>query len=135
MIFIKLYIVALPILLVLDALWIGLVAKDVFKQHVGHLMAQEMRWGAAGSFYLVYILGLVFFVIAPAIRENSWIQALLCGAFFGFIAYATYDLTNLATLDKWPATLAFFDMLWGSFVSGAVALITYWIGKIVFRIG
>lgn len=131
--FIKLYLVALPIFFAIDLLWLGVVAKNLYKEQIGHLMASEIRWGAAVVFYCLYLFGLVFFAVLPAIRENSWIQAFLYGALFGLVCYATYDLTNLATLIRWPLKIVFYDLVWGAFVSGTVSLLTYWIGKIWLR--
>lgn len=126
---IRLYLISLIVFFAIDMIWLGVIAKNLYKEQIGHLMAQEVRWGAALLFYCIYLLGLVFFAIAPAIGENSWVQALLYGALFGFMCYATYDLTNYATLNKWPLTLVIYDLIWGSFASGIVSLIVYWIGK------
>lgn len=126
---IKLYLISLPIFCVIDLLWVGVIAKNFYKEQIGHLMSPEIRWGAALLFYFLYLFGLVFFAISPAIRENSWIQALLYGALFGLICYSTYDLTNLATLIKWPIKMVYYDLVWGAFVSGTVSFITYLIGK------
>lgn len=126
---IKLYLLSLPIFFAIDLFWLGVIAKDLYKEQIGHLMSPEIRWGAALSFYFLYLFGLVFFAIAPAIKESSWSQALLHGALFGLICYATYDLTNLATLMKWPLKIVYYDLVWGTFVSALVSGITYWIGK------
>ncbi|MEI6806459.1 MAG: DUF2177 family protein, partial [Myxococcaceae bacterium] len=96
--FIKLYLMTLPILFALDMVWLTLVAKNFYAAQIGFLMKPDINWMAAVLFYLVFIVGLVLFVIMPALEKNSWIHALLFGALFGLISYATYDLTNLATL-------------------------------------
>jgi uncharacterized membrane protein len=127
--FIKLYLISLPIFSAIDLLWVGVIAKNFYKEQIGHLMAPEIRWGAALFFYFLYLFGLVFFAVSPAIREKSWIQALLYGALFGLICYSTYDLTNLATLIKWPIKMVYYDLVWGAFASGTVSVITYLIGK------
>jgi uncharacterized membrane protein len=127
--FIKLYFISLPIFFIIDLVWLGFIAKNFYKEQIGHLMSPEVRWGAAVFFYFLYLFGLVFFAISPAIKENSWIQALFYGALFGFICYATYDLTNLATLIKWPLKVVYYDLAWGCFISGIVSLITYLIGR------
>ena len=88
-------------------------------------MRPDINWTAAIIFYLLFILGLVFFVIAPAIEKNSLTHALLFGALFGLITYATYDLTNLATLKNWPILVSVVDMVWGVVLSASVATITY----------
>ncbi len=128
--FIKLYLVSLPIFFAIDLLWLGLIAKNLYKEQIGHLMTQDIRWGAALLFYSLYLLGLLFFATWPAWKNDSWSQALLYGAFFGFICYATYDLTNLATLKNWPLKIVFCDLLWGTFISGMVSWITFWLGRL-----
>lgn len=128
MLFLKLYLTAFFIFFLIDLLWLGVLAKNLYREQIGFLMADEVRWGAALSFYALYIIGLVLFAILPAIREENWTLALLYGGLFGLICYATYDLTNLATLKNWPVKLTFYDLLWGSFISGTTALITYLIG-------
>lgn len=127
LLFSKLYLIALFIFLGIDALWLGVLAKNLYQKQIGHLMADEIAWGAAVLFYLLYIAALVFFVILPALKEESFFIALTYGAFFGFICYATYDLTNWATLRGWPASIVVYDLLWGSFISSITSVITLWI--------
>lgn len=91
-------------------------------------MADKIRWGAVFVFYALYILGLVFFAIMPAFKQNSWNIALLNGSLFGLVCYATYDLTNLATLKGWPLKIVIYDLIWGSIISAFVSLLTFWIG-------
>jgi uncharacterized membrane protein len=131
--FCKLYIIALPVFFAIDLLWLGVFAKNLYQEQLGHLMASQVKWTVALLFYCLYLFGLVFFAIGPAVKENSWIQALLQGALFGLICYATYDLTNLATLKNWPVKIVYYDLIWGAFVSGAVSLITFWIGNMWIR--
>jgi uncharacterized membrane protein len=90
-------------------------------------MSDQVNWPAAILFYLVFIGGLVFFVIQPAIEKQSLTYAIGAGAFLGFLCYATYDLTNLATLKNWPLTITVIDLIWGSVLSASVSAITYWI--------
>lgn len=130
--FIKLYAIALPVFFVIDMIWLGLVAKNFYKNQIGFLMTPNINWTAAISFYLLFILGLVFFVIAPAVEKGSWMQAIFFGAFFGFITYATYDLTNYATLKDWPLLVTIVDMAWGTTLGALVSVITY---LIAVRIG
>ena len=127
--FVKLYLIALPIFLALDAIWLGLVSKDFYKNQIGSLMKEDINWTAAIIFYLIYIFGLVFFVIAPSVDKNSSLRALFTGAIFGFITYATYDLTNLATLKNWSYTVTVVDLAWGAFLGGMVSYLTYIINK------
>lgn len=125
--FIKLYFIALPVFLAIDMIWLGLAAKGFYAKQIGFLMKTNINWTAAIIFYLIFIVGLVLFVIAPAVSKNSWQQALLLGALFGLITYATYDLTNLATLKNWPLLITFVDLIWGTVLAAAVSVITYFI--------
>jgi uncharacterized membrane protein len=108
------------VMLVLDAVWLGLVAAPLYQQGIGHLMAESPRLGVAALFYLLYPLGIVLFAVA-ARPAGAWQPTLLAGALFGFFAYATYDLTNLATLKGWPVWLSLIDIAWGSLVSAVSA--------------
>ena len=125
--FIKLYLIALPVFLAIDMIWLGLVAKDFYAKQIGYLMKTDINWSAAIIFYLLFIVGLVVFVISPALDKNSWQQALLLGALFGLITYATYDLTNLATMKNWPLIVTIVDLLWGTILAASVSVITYFI--------
>jgi uncharacterized membrane protein len=122
--FLKLYAIALPVCLVFDALWLGVVAKSFYGKQIGALMVPQMNWVAAGLVYVVMIAGLVWFVITPAVQQHSWLHALYVGAFFGFVTYAVYDFTNLATLKGWPIPMVVVDMLWGTVLCALVAAIT-----------
>lgn len=119
--------VALAIFLVLDTIWLGLIAKNFYKSQIGTLMKDNKNWIAIIGFYIIFIFGLSFFVIEPAILEGNLPYVILAGMFFGFVAYSTYDLVNLATFKDFPATIALVDMVWGSFIAGASATATYFI--------
>jgi len=123
----KIYLIALPVFLGIDMIWLSLVAKGFYSKQIGFLMKTNINWAAAIIFYLLFIVGLVLFVITPALDKNSWLQALLLGALFGLITYATYDLTNLATLKDWPLLVTFVDLLWGTVLAASVSIITYFI--------
>ena len=123
----KFYAIALVIFLVIDMIWLGLIAKNIYSKYLGNLMAPKVNWIAAIIFYLLFIVGLVFFVIEPAVAKNSWSYALLAGMLFGLITYATYDLTNLATLKDWPITITFIDLAWGTSLGGLVSMITFFL--------
>jgi len=127
--FIKLYIIALPVFLAIDMAWLGLVAKNFYAKRIGFLMKTDINWTAAVLFYLLFIIGLVLFVIMPAVGKNSWVHALLFGALFGLIAYATYDLTNLATLKDWPLIITIVDLAWGAVLAGSVSMVTFFIAS------
>lgn len=125
--FTKLYFIALPTFFAIDLVWLGLIAKNFYRQQIGALMRPDVNWAAAIIFYLIFIAGLVVFVIAPAMEKGSWVQALLYGALFGLVCYATYDLTNLAVTKDWPLIVTIVDLIWGAVLAMAVAGITYFI--------
>ena len=125
--FTKLYIIALPILFAIDMLWLGVISKDFYRAQIGSLMKDNINWAAAIIFYLIFIAGLVLFVILTAVEKNSWTHALLFGAFFGLICYATYDLTNLAIAKDWPLLVTIVDMVWGAVLAASVSVATYFI--------
>ncbi len=109
------------VMLAIDALWLGVLAKGLYQQGMGDLMAPQPRLGFAALFYLLYPVGLVIFAVLPSLAAGSVARAAILGALFGLFAYATYDLTNLAVLRDWPLGLSFLDIAWGMFVSGVSA--------------
>jgi uncharacterized membrane protein len=123
--FIKLFGIALPVFFAIDMVWLGLVAKNFYAKHIGFLMTPNVNWMAAILFYLLFIVGAVVFVITPALEQKSWVHTLLFGALFGLITYATYDLTNLATVKDWPLIVTIVDLLWGMTLSATVSTLTY----------
>lgn len=125
--FIKLFAIALPVFFAIDMIWLGLVAKDFYRAQIGTLMKTDVNWTAAIIFYLIFIAGLVVFVISPAVEKGSWTHALLFGALFGFVCYATYDLTNLAVAKDWPLLVTIVDLVWGAVLAASVSTITYFI--------
>lgn len=124
---IKLYAIALPVFFVIDMLWLGIIAKDFYRQQIGGLMKTDINWLAAILFYLLFILGLVIFVVEPAVTKGEWKSALLYGALFGLVCYATYDLTNLAVAKHWPLLVTVVDLVWGACLAAIVSLTTYFI--------
>jgi uncharacterized membrane protein len=113
-----LYAVSLGVLLLLDAMWLGWIAKEFYRNQLGSLMSASVSWFPAMLFYFLYAAGLMIFVTLPAInRDDSLLRIALLGAMFGLVAYGAYDLTNLATLREFPVFLALVDMTWGAFVS------------------
>lgn len=122
------YVAALITMVAIDLLWLGVIAKPLYQQGIGHLMAEKPNIPAAVLFYVLYPVGIVIFAIAPDAVSASWLKTFTSAALFGLFAYATYDLTNLATLKGWPVSLAALDMAWGSLVTGVSALA----GKAVF---
>jgi len=121
----KLYLPTLIVFLILDALWLGFVARGFYRDQLGALMRPDVRWGAALVFYLLFIVGLLVFVVVPALAQGSLARVVLTGAFFGLITYATYDLTNLATLRGFPTIVALVDLAWGATVAGATSAAAY----------
>lgn len=113
----------------IDLLWLGLIAKNLYNKYLGGFLADQVNWTAALIFYLLFIVGIFIFAILPAVEKNSLQYALIYGALFGFFTYATYDLTNLATLKDWPVTIVFIDMAWGAFLSGSVATAGFFITR------
>ena len=113
------YAATATLMVALDLVWLGVVAKPLYQQGIGHLMAEQPKMAVAALFYAIFALGLLVFAVLPS---GTWIQSAASGALFGFFAYATYDLTNLATLRNWPLTLALLDMAWGTLVSGVSAV-------------
>ncbi len=128
--FLGLYLISVPIFLLVDLLWLGVIAKSFYRTQLGHLMG-EINWPAATIFYLIFLVGLTFFATWPAVEAQSLTRALFLGALFGFFTYATYDLTNLATLRDWPLAVVVVDMLWGTILGGVVAGVTYWLWQLL----
>ena len=119
------YAITVPIFFAIDLVWLGLVAKDFYQRHLGHLLSPSVNWPAAVVFYLVFIAGLVFFAVKPALEGGGAGRAALYGAFFGFLTYATYDLTNHATMRDWPGIVTVVDLAWGTVLSATVAFSSF----------
>jgi len=123
--FLTLYAISVPVFFLIDMLWLGVIASSFYRERIGHLM--EISWVPAVLFYLVFLIGLTFFATYPAASEGSLRTAVLYGALFGFFTYATYDMTNLATLKDWPLSIVVVDIIWGTILGGAVAGLTYFL--------
>jgi uncharacterized membrane protein len=119
------YLITFASFAVIDAIWLGLVARTLYREQIGFLMRSNTNWLAAILFYLFYIVGILFFVVQPALDRGSWSYALLVGFLFGFVTYMTYELTNLATLEGWPVLITVVDILWGTVLGGTVSLLSY----------
>ncbi|MBS3991769.1 MAG: DUF2177 family protein [Erysipelothrix sp.] len=119
------FLVAFAVFMVIDLIWLGVIAAPFYRNQIGFLMAKNVNWTAAILFYIIFIAAMVVFVIQPAIANQSLMSAVLMGALFGLVTYATYDLTNLATLEGWPITLVIVDIIWGMSLSVLVSAITY----------
>lgn len=123
------YFLTLVVFFLIDMIWLGLVAKGFYRRHLGSLMSPNVNWISAILFYLLFIFGLLVFVIRPAFTGGSPLDALLYGALFGLVSYATYDLTNLATLKDWPLVVTVVDLIWGTVLGGAVSFISTLLGR------
>jgi len=124
-----LYLITLAVFFLIDMIWLGVVAKGFYRKHLGPLMSPKVNWAAAILFYLLFIVGLVVFAVRPALAAGKPVQALLLGALLGLISYATYDLTNLATLKDWPIVVTVVDLIWGTVLGGSVSFIAALIGR------
>lgn len=118
------YLVSIPVFFAIDMVWLGLVAHSLYQSQLGYLLG-PVNWPVAITFYLVFLVGLLIFAIAPALAAKSLTHALVFGALFGFFTYATYDLTNWATIKDWPWFISLVDMAWGTFLAASVSSVTY----------
>jgi len=122
---IKVYFISLLVFLGIDSIWLTQISPSIYKHYIGYLLSSNPNLIAALAFYLLYIAGLVYLVVLPALKNKSAKQALIGGAVLGLISYATYDLTNLAVVDKWPLAISIIDMALGTTLTGVSALLTY----------
>lgn len=123
-------IVAGVIMGILDFVWLGYIAKKIYYKAMGQLLLEKPNMTAALIFYVIYVVGVVVFVIKPALDNGSAWQALIYGAFFGFVAYATYDLTNRSTMKGFPRKIVIIDMIWGTLLTATVTTSTFWIVRL-----
>ena len=126
---IYLYFLTIPVFFGIDMIWLGLVAKGFYRNNLGQLLRPDVNWTAALVFYLLYIGGILIFATMPALEKNSLYQAVVLGGLFGFFAYATYDLTNMATLKDWPLNVVIVDIIWGIVLTASVAAASFLIGR------
>jgi len=119
------YFIALLSFFALDMVWLGLISKNYYKQKLGFILSDNPNWAAAVVFYVVYIGGILFFAVNPSLKEARWQTAVLNGALLGALCYATYDLTNMATIAKWPIEIVIIDIIWGMVLTGIVSVVTY----------
>jgi uncharacterized membrane protein len=124
----KLYLLTVPVFFAIDMLWLGYLARNFYKTQLQHLLSPEVNWPAAFLFYFVYIAGILIFAVRPGLNAQSLGVACLYGALFGFFTYATYDLTNLATLTNWPIKVVVVDIAWGTLLCTLVGGASYLIG-------
>jgi uncharacterized membrane protein len=122
--FASLYAISIPIFFIIDMLWLGVIARDFYQTRLAAFLG-DVNWVAAIVFYLIFLIGLTFFAIYPSVEARSLTSALVLGALFGFFTYATYDLTNLATLKDWPLSVTVVDIVWGTVLGALVSASTY----------
>jgi uncharacterized membrane protein len=119
------YLLTFAVFLAVDLVWLGVLAKNLYRKYLGEFLTDQINWTAAFIFYFLFVVGISIFAIYPAVAKASVGKAILLGALFGFFTYATYDLTNLATLKGWPLQIVFIDILWGSVLSAIVSFAGY----------
>jgi len=129
MFYLKLYALTVPIFFAIDMVWLGYVAKGFYQQHLARFLSPNVNWSAALLFYLLYIAGILIFAVVPALEKDAFGRAALLGGLFGFFTYATYDLTNLATLEDWPLKVVVVDIAWGVVLCAVVASYSFLIGR------
>ena len=127
--YLKLYLLTIPVFFAIDLLWLGIIAKDLYQKNLAHLLSPTVNWPAAFCFYFIYIAGILLFAVRPALTDQSLAKAAVWGALFGFFTYATYDLTNLATLKDWPVKVVVVDIVWGTLLCTLVASASYLLGR------
>ena len=121
------YLVALVTFVMVDMAWLGTMASRFYKPALGDIAIAGVNLPPAVVFYVIYPIGLVIFAIEPALRSSSWVNALIYGALFGFFTYATYDLSNQATLRNWTLSLTTVDVAWGTFLGAFTSVVTFWV--------
>nr|WP_300006294.1 DUF2177 family protein [Tissierella sp.] len=129
--FIKMFLVAFVVFMLVEGIWLVVVAKEFYKKEIGYIMSKSPKLIPTVVFSLVFVIGLVFFVIKPALLKDSWQYALLVGIFFGLVTYSTYDLTNHANLEGWPLKVTIVDLIWGGSMSAIVSTLSFFILKMI----
>jgi len=127
--YLKLYLLTVPVFFVIDIVWLGVIARGFYRRHLGFILSPDVNWVAAITFYLIYIAGIIFFAVRPALESGRLSEAALLGGLFGFFTYATYDLTNMSTIKDWPLTIVFIDILWGTCLCALVAVSSFLIAR------
>jgi uncharacterized membrane protein len=125
------YLLTTLVFFVVDMLWLALIAKNIYRKYLGALLSETVNWAAALIFYLLFIAGIFIFVIYPSLEKQSPGRAVILGAIFGLITYATYDLTNYATLKGFPGNVVIIDLIWGTVLTTLVSISGYYITKYV----
>ena len=128
-VYIKLYLLTVPVFFAIDILWLGVVARGFYRRQLDFILSDKVYWPAAVVFYLIYIAGILFFAVRPALVSGFWRDAVVLGGLFGFFTYATYDLTNMATIKDWPLAIVLVDILWGVCLCTLVAYLSFMVSR------
>ncbi len=123
-----LFLITFAVFLIIDLIWLGVIARPLYAKYIGHHLRPDTRWIAAIIFYALYSVGIMIFAILPA---TIVLSAVIMGGLFGFFCYATYELTNYAVIKKWPLQIVFIDILWGVILTASVAGITTFLAQIL----
>ncbi|PIR85361.1 DUF2177 domain-containing protein [Candidatus Kaiserbacteria bacterium CG10_big_fil_rev_8_21_14_0_10_45_20] len=126
-----LFLFTTPVFFIIDMVWLGVIARGFYQSQLADFLG-PVNWVAAIIFYLIFIVGILVFAVLPGIEAQSLVKTVVLAGLFGFIAYATYDLTNLATLEGWPLSIVIVDMVWGAVLSATVATASYYIAQVLF---
>lgn len=127
--FLKLYLMTIPIFFFFDMIWLGYIAKNFYRQNLAFILSPEVNWPAAAAFYLIYIAGILFFAVAPALERASLMRAMIWGSLYGFFTYATYDLTNMALIKGWPLKVVLVDIFWGIALCAVVSMLSFGVAR------
>jgi uncharacterized membrane protein len=126
--YLYLYLLTVPLVALFDLVWLGFLAKDFYQTKLAYLLG-PVNWPGAIVFYCMYAGGILLFAVSPALTGGVLLKASILGALLGLFAYATYDLTNYATIKDWPLSVVIVDILWGVFLTGSVSALSFLIGK------
>lgn len=127
--FVITYLLMAILFLALDLFWLGLIAKNFYQKHLGRFFSDKVNWTAAMIFYFLFVLGTMIFAVYPGVAQDSLMRAMMFGVLFGLFTYATYDLTNLATLKDWPVPIVIVDIIWGMVLCGAISAFGFGVAK------
>ena len=120
------------IFLVIDVVWLSITVKSLYRPALGDLLKDTPVMWAAVLFYIIYMIGVALIILKPALANDSILQALWTGVVFGVVAYGTYNLTNMATVKNWSASIVWIDMLWGGFLTGFSSAVGIYLTKTFF---
>ncbi|CCV64256.1 conserved hypothetical protein (DUF2177, membrane protein) [Alteracholeplasma palmae J233] len=130
--FLKLFGISVLVFFVIDIIWLALISRNLYQSQIGFLMKEKVNWAAAIIFYFIFIAGMTYLILMPSVEHNySYLRIMITGAVFGLVCYATYDLTNLATLKDWPLKITIIDLIWGTTLGSVTSLITIYLYKLI----